>query len=266
MALNRVLITGAAGRIGQLLRRELKGLYGVLRLSDVAPMAPAGAGEEVVPCDLADAAAVAKLCEGVDAIVHMGGISSDRDWDVIFPANIHGLVNIYEGARVAGTDRVLFASSNHAIGMYPRSERLDHTSPARPDCFYGLSKAFGEDLGRLYSDKYGIRSFNMRIGTSTDGLRNRRMLSTWISDGDMVRLIRVGLEADYRYEIVYGASRNSAGWWDNGNAFRLGYDPQDDAATTPRAPDYSDRLEDPLTERFQGGVMASRGYANRFEP
>jgi len=262
MAVTRVLMTGAAGIVGRMLRQRLQGIYPLLRVSDIGTLAPAGSGEEAMICDLTDADATRRLCEGMDAIIHLGGISTDEDWPVVFPANVLGLVNLYEGARLAGVDRVLFASSNHVIGLYPRTERLDHMSPARPDCFYGLTKAFGEDVARLYADKHGVRSFVMRIGTAFPDMRNERMRSTWISDRDMTALVRVGLEADYLYEIVYGVSNNTRGWWDNSNAYRLGYAPQDDAETVAAAPDYAEGPEEPVAARFQGGAMAARGYTN----
>ena len=124
---------------------------------------------------------------------------------------------------------MLFASSNHAIGLYRRSQRIDHTAPARPDGRYGLSKAFGEDLAALYAYKFGVRGFCIRIGTCFPEPMNARALSTWLSYADLERLLKVGLTANYIYEIVYGVSRNTRSWWDNSNAYRLGYDPQDNA-------------------------------------
>ena len=142
--MQRVLITGAAGNIGVRMRSLLAGVYPVLRLSDVAPMEPAGAGEEVVPCDLRDAAAVQELLRDVDGVLHFGGQSLEAPFETIMGANIEGLYNLFEAARLNGTRRIVFASSNHAVGFYRRIETVDHTVPARPDSRYGLSKAFGE--------------------------------------------------------------------------------------------------------------------------
>lgn len=225
----RILITGAAGALGKQLRRRFAGDFALLRLSDIAPMDPAGPGEEVVVCDLADAAGVARLCEGIDAIVHLGGKANEGDWSVVHSANILGAINLYEGARAAKVGRVLFASSNHAVGLRRRTPKTDHRAPACPDSRYGLSKAFGEDIASLYAYKHAVNGFCMRIGSCFPTPVDERMLASWLSYDDFERLVRTGLAADYTYEIVYGISRNTRAWWDNSNAYRLGYDPKDDA-------------------------------------
>ncbi|BCP53733.1 dTDP-glucose 4,6-dehydratase [Kaistia sp. 32K] len=256
MPYHRVLLTGAAGQLGRELRTRLAGRFPVLRLSDIAEMAPAGPGEEVIRCDLADAAAVAELCRDVDAILHFGGQSTEADWDTVLAANIAGSFHLWEGARQAGVRRIVFASSNHAIGMQRRSSRLDHTARAAPDSRYGLSKAFGEDLAALYAYKHGIAALCIRIGSSYAEPADARQLSTWMSFDDLVRMIEVGLAADYTYEIVYGVSDNTSSFWDNSNAERLGYHPADSAdrfidALRDR------RSDDPTAERTQGGSFAS---------
>src|SRR5512147_1972829 len=162
MSHHRILITGAAGNLGRVLRERLRGSFPVLRLSDRAEMAPAEAGEEVVRCDLADAEATQRLCAGVDAILHFGGRSLEGSWPEVLGPNIVGAINLWEGARLAGVERIIFASSNHVVGLYRRSETLDHHVTPRPDGRYGLSKAFGEDLAALYAYKHGIKAFCMR--------------------------------------------------------------------------------------------------------
>ena len=251
----RVLITGAAGRIGKEMRARLAGDY-TLRLTDIVAMAPAGPNEEVVPCDLADADGVARLCEGVDAILHLGGNPREGAWPDILTPNIIGAINLWEGARKAGVDRVLFASSNHVTGFYRREDGLDHDSLPRPDGRYGLSKAFGEDLALFYAHKYGVRGFMIRIGSFLPEPNNERCLATWLSHDDGERLVRVGLEAEYLFEIVYGISRNTRAWYDNANAYRLGYDPQDDSERFAAAL-VGQVLDDPIAEEFQGSVFAS---------
>jgi len=256
MTVSRILVTGAAGALGRQVRSRLAGRYSLIRSSDIVAMDPAGLGEETVVADLADAAAVAGICEGIDAIVHLGGQSVEGSWEQVIAANLIGLINLYEGARQAGVQRVLFASSNHAIGFHRRSERIDHTAPARPDTRYGFSKAFGEDLACLYAYKYGIKGLSLRIGSCFPKPTNRRMLSTWLSYADFVRLVEVGLTADYVNEIVYGVSANSRSWWDNANAYRLGYAPEDNAEA------YAAEVEhivsdDPIEEAFQGGSYTS---------
>jgi uronate dehydrogenase len=256
---HRVLLTGAAGHLGRELRARLAGRFPVLRLSDMAEMAPARDGEEVVRCDLADAAGVNALCRDVDAILHFGGRSTEADWDTILSANIIGAVNLWEAARRASVKRIIFASSNHVIGLYRRETRIDHRVPAAPDSRYGVSKAFGEDLAALYAYKHGIRAFCIRIGSSFAAPADTRQLSTWLSFDDLVRLIEVGLAADYTNEIVYGVSDNRASWWDNANAARLGYRPHDSADG------FADRVAGakpghPVAERTQGGAFSSTEF------
>lgn len=257
--INRVLVTGAAGNLGRTVRQGLAGEYELIRLTDIAEMAPAGSGEEVITCELADADGVAALCEGIDAIVHFGGQPNEADWKTVKSANIDGAINLWEGARMHGVDRIIFASSNHAIGLYRRETRLDHTSPARPDTRYGLSKAFGEDIASLYAYKWGVKGFCMRIGSCFPAPTNERALHTWQSYGDIVRLVRTGLTADYVYEIVYGVSDNPEAWWDNTRARELGYDPQDSAEN------WRDKVadigpQDEIDGAFQGGPFVSNSF------
>jgi uronate dehydrogenase len=260
-AIRRLLITGAAGNLGRVAREGLKGRCPSIRLSDVGAMEPAGPGEEVVTCNLADSGAVDHLCEGVDAILHLGGRSVEGDWPTVMAANIQGAVNLWEGARRHGVDRILFASSNHAIGQYRRSQMIDHNSRARPDSRYGLSKAFGENLAELYAVKHGVRGFSIRIGSCFPEPVDRRMLSSWLSFADYIRLVEVGLTADYRYETVYGVSANTRNsWWDNSNAERLGYRPKDNAEA------YAAKVEhiiahDPAADLFQGGTYLAAEFS-----
>lgn len=259
MRIGRLLITGAAGMLGSVLRRHLQGRFPYLRLSDVAPLGAAAPGEELLPCDLGDAAAVECLFEGVDACVHLGGHSVEGDWPTVINANILGVINVWEAARKAGTRRILFASSNHAIGFHARSRRIDHTAPARPDSRYGLSKAFGEDVAMYYANKHGISALCMRIGSARAEPEDERQLATWQSLPDFCRMIEAGLAADYVYEIVYGVSANRRSWWDNSNAERLGYYPQDDAEA------WAEKLAgrksaNALDENFQGGPYCSPDF------
>jgi uronate dehydrogenase len=264
MAIKRLLITGAAGGLGKVLRTGLVGMAEILRLSsrsDVGELAP---HEEWMRVDLADAPAVDKLLEGVDAVVHMGGQSTEAPWDVIVASNIIGCINLYEAARKAGTRRIILASSNHVIGLYPRDRRLDHTTPPRPDSRYGLSKAFGEDLACLYAYKYGISSMCIRIGSSFPEPRSRRMLSSWQSYDDLIQQIRSALTADYLYEIVYGVSANTRNWWDNSNAERLGYRPKDDSEQfAAKVAEIGDG--DPISDALQGGAFAGQEYVGDLE-
>jgi len=226
---NRLLLTGAAGGLGKVLRETLRPYTNILRLSDISEMAPAtGSHEEIQPCDLADKHAVHQLVEGVDAIVHFGGVSVERPFEEILGANISGIFHIYEAARRHGVKRVIFASSNHVIGFYRQDETIDASSARRPDSYYGLSKSYGEDMASFYFDRYGIETVSIRIGSSFPEPQNRRMLSTWLSYDDLTQLIYKGLTTpNVGHTIVYGASDNRDLWWDNRLAKHLGYAPKD---------------------------------------
>ena len=188
MSIQRLLITGAAGNLGRVARKAFAGAYPTLRLSDRNDLGPLKPGEEGVVCELGDREAVEKLLEGVDAVIHFGGQPDDSaGMDAVLNANIHGAVNLWEAARKAGTQRILFASSNHSIGFHRRTSKIDHLVQKRPDGHYGLSKAFGEDLARFYADKHGIKAFCMRIGSCFPEPVDARMLKTYLSYGDLVR-------------------------------------------------------------------------------
>ncbi|TLX52730.1 NAD(P)-dependent oxidoreductase [Stutzerimonas nosocomialis] len=226
---NRLLLTGAAGGLGKVLRESLRPYASIIRLSDIAPMAPAeGDHEEVVPCDLSDKAAVHALCEGVDAICHFGGVSVERPFEEILEANIRGVFHIYEAARRHGIKRVVFASSNHVVGFYKQTEKIDASAPRRPDGYYGLSKSYGEDMASFYFDRYGIETVSIRIGSSFPEPQNLRMMSTYLSYRDLTNLIGRSLfTPGVGHTVVYGMSNNRDVWWDNHMAAHLGYEPQD---------------------------------------
>ena len=254
----RLLLTGAAGGLGRALRDRLKRNCEVLRLSDKADLGAARPGEEIVMADLASADDVDAMVAGVDAIVHMGGISVEAPFADILQANIVGAVHLYEAARRHAVRRIVFASSNHVTGFYKQSETIHADHPARPDGFYGLSKAFGEDLARLYFDRHGIETACVRIGSSFPEPRDRRMLATWLSFDDLHRLISACLSTPVLgHSIVFGMSDNAVTWWDNSRARHIGFVPRDSsdvfreavfARTT--APD----LSDPAAI-YQGGAF-----------
>jgi uronate dehydrogenase len=256
-----LLLTGAGGNLGKVLRERLKPYATVLRLSDINDLGPAQAGEEILIGDLADPEKVDEMVRGVDAIVHMGGVSVERPFDEILPANIQGVYNLYEAARRHGVKRVIFASSNHVIGFYRQGQVIDADVPVRPDGYYGISKAFGENLSRFYFDRYGIETVCLRIGSSFPEAKDRRMLITWLSYDDLTHLIAQSLFTPHvGHTIVYGASANRESWWDNSRAVHLGFRPKDSSepfraraeAQAPLAPD------DPAA-RYQGGAFVKAG-------
>jgi len=261
MPLNRILLTGAAGGLGKVLRQSLKPSCKTLRLSDVAAMEPARSNEETVVCDLADKAAVDALVAGSDAIVHMGGVSTERPFEEILEANIKGVFHIYEAARRHGVRRVVFASSNHVVGFHKQGDLLETDCERRPDGYYGLSKAYGEDLSRFYFDRYGIETGCLRIGSSFPEPADRRMLITWLSYRDLTELIRCCLVAPrLGHTIVYGASNNRDTWWSNAGAAHLGFMPQDSSeAFRAQAESVPALAADDPVRIYQGGGFVVRG-------
>ena len=258
----RLLLTGAAGGLGRVLRPRLKARCDLLRLNDIADLGQPAPGEELRPGPLQDKAGVLALLDGVDAVVHLGGVSTEHSFEDILPANISGTFHIYEGARLHGVRRVVFASSNHVTGFCRQSETVSPRSPVRPDGYYGLSKAFGENLAQFYWDRYGIETVSLRIGSSFPEPRDRRMLATWLSYDDLERLVLAALSAPVvGHSIVYGMSDNPLTWWDNTPARHVGYRPRDSSevfreAVEARQPVID--LKDPAAV-YQGGGFTTKG-------
>ena len=185
-------------------------------------------------------------------------MSTEAPWEVIRDVNFAGTFNLFEAARRQGVKRIVFATSNHAVGYYKRDQVIDHEVVVRPDSRYGLSKAFGEALGALYADKHGLGVLCIRIGNVNDRPIDGRRLAIWISPRDLTQLVRIGLERPgLHFEIVYGVSDNARSWYDNRNAFRLGYQPEDrgeDFAEAVLADEPAVDPDDP-GEIYQGGHL-----------
>src|ERR1700687_4328951 len=175
--MQNVLITGAAGDIGTRLRKILRGVYPHIRASDIRKPADLAAGDDFVAADLTDLTQVEKAVAGIEGVVHLGGFSVEGSWETILNANIIGCYNLFEAARRHGVKRIVFASSNHAVGFYPRRRRIGVDAPVRPDSRYGVSKAFGEALAALYAFKHDLRVTCLRIGNLADAPVDRRRLS-----------------------------------------------------------------------------------------
>jgi uronate dehydrogenase len=226
-----VLITGAAGLIGSMLRLRLAKPGRLLRLLDVVPL-DAAAGEEAVTGSTTDMAVMTKACNGAAAVIHLAGIAREAPWDQIAEVNIHGSYVAFEAARRAGVPRVVYASSNHAVGFTPRAAFpvADYAFPA-PDTYYGVSKAAGEALGSLYHNRYGLDVICLRILTCMERPRDIRALSTWLSPDDAGRLFAACLSVPSPgFRVVYGVSRNTRGGWVSlAEARAIGFEPHDDA-------------------------------------
>lgn len=259
----RVVMTGAAGGVGGMIRPYLRKLATELVLSDRNEIDDAVENETSVPADLTDLDTMERLLEGADGLVHLGGQSVEGDWDTVLNANIIGLYNTYEAARRQGCKRIIFATTNHVVGYHRRQHVIDHTAMLRPDSRYGVSKAFGEAMGRMYADKHGLQILNIRIGNVGEKPLDLRRLAIWVSPRDLSQLIGIGLtHPDMHYEIVYGSSKNARSWWDNSNAYRLGYAPQDEAEMFAEVAHEASRAnpEGPITAQFQGGTFCAAEF------
>ena len=261
--LHHLLLTGAAGTLGRVLAPPLAALAPRLRLSDLpAALAalPLPPGAEAMPCDLADSAEVHALLDGVDAIVHLGGVSVEGPFEPILQANIVGLHNLYEAARRQRVKRVVFASSNHVTGCYAQAQTVSPQDPPRPDGNYGLSKLFGEGIASLYWDRFGIETVCLRIGTATPAPPDCRGLSTWLSLPDLARLVSCALTAPgVGFLVAYGISANSRRFYDADAAWtRLGYVPQDNAETHAPQVQHLLQPEGPM-RLLQGGLFLGIG-------
>jgi uronate dehydrogenase len=232
-----------------------------LRLVDVADLAPAHAREEVVVADLRDAAAMHAAIAGADGVVHLGAIPDEAPFADLLAVNVAGTQHVLEGARRTGARRVVFASSNHAIGGYPAGQPLDADVPTRPDSFYGVSKVAGEALGRMYADKFGLAVVNVRIGTFAPEPPDRRALSTWLSPDDCRAVFLAAMTApDVTYATIYGISCNTRRWWDHEPGRALGYEPRDDAER------FAPALAAGALPPLQGGGFADAAYTLERQP
>lgn len=229
---NRILITGAAGSLGGHLRRGLAPLANHLRLVDRVAITDLQPHEEARIFDLSDRATARDATRDVDAVVHFGAPPREQSFDEIMTETIPASYNIFEGARLNGVKRVIYASSIHAVGFNPIDQISRTDGRHRPDTFYGMTKCFTEDLASMYWDKFGLESVCLRIASCFPEPANRRMLWGWLSFDDMVRLVTAALTAPRTgFSVIYGTSDNAPKIFDNSAAGHLGYVPQDSAET-----------------------------------
>lgn len=257
-----VLLTGASGNLGKMLTRALAAKGFSLRLTDIAPFPdPLPAGASFTKLDLNDGVALLRLAEGCGTILHFGGVSVERPFEEVLGPNIRGLYHVYEAARREGA-RVVFASSNHSIGFHERTETIDDDCAFLPDGFYGLSKAYGELMGKLYWHKHGVESVFIRIGSAFPEPIDARMLATWLSFNDLARLTeRCVLATKIGTGVIWGASANERmTWWGRDARDALGWEPEDSADTF--AGQLAGKLSgDPVAERYMGGGYCAMDYS-----
>ncbi|MFF3569565.1 NAD-dependent epimerase/dehydratase family protein [Nocardia jiangxiensis] len=256
MSDQRILITGAAGIVGTLMRPRLARPGRILRLLDIAPLEPAAPGEqvEIVTGSVTDAEVVTAACQGVDAVIHLGGISREDSWERILEVNIDGTHTVLEAAQAAGVPRVILASSNHAVGFRRIGEAgpagLPADSSARPDTYYGVSKATMEALGSLYHSRFGMDVSCLRIGSCFDHPADVRQLSLWLSPQDCARLLETCLStAEPGFRVLWGISANTRAVVSQGAGEQIGYRPVDDAEV------FADRMPPGELPGYLGGAF-----------
>ncbi|MCS7192514.1 MAG: NAD(P)-dependent oxidoreductase [Armatimonadetes bacterium] len=236
----RILITGPCGRVGTKIVPLLRE-YFALRLFDIQPMQPEG-DDEVIQGDIRDFDSVKKACEGVKAVLHLAAVSDEDDFYTrLLPMNLLGVYNVFEAARQAGVQKVIFASTCQTILGYPEDWTdpkvwITPEMPVRPITVYACTKVFGEALARYYADKFGMSMICIRIGWflsyDNESLRKHQwVLSMWCSPRDLTQLVVKSINSDIRFAIFFGVSNNPKRFWDISNAQQLiGYEPQDNAA------------------------------------
>ncbi len=257
-----VLLTGASGALGRVLAKALGAMGWRLVLTDIAPFPdPVPAGASFTRADLSDGVTMLRLAEGCGAIIHLGGVSVERPFEEVIGPNIRGLYHIYEAARREKA-RVIFASSNHAVGFHERTESIPADTQFVPDGYYGLSKAYGELMGRMYWFKHGVESVNVRIGSAREEPIDARMLASWMSFGDLTSLmVRSVMTPKVGCVVIWGASANTRmTWWRDDARAALGWTPVDSA--DPFAGQLAGALSgDPVQERYMGGAYCAIEYS-----
>ena len=231
--MSSLLLTGAAGRMAQALRPALADDFDTIRLYSRSELSAVKPGEAVILGNLEDLDTLERASRGVDVIVHLGGKADEAPFAEILSSNILGTHNVFEAARRSGVRRVVYASSHHVTGFHPVTERVSERSDVRPDTYYGVSKVFGEAIGRLYHDKWGLEVVCLRIGVCREEPENSDQLRTWLSIPDSVRLVRAAATSRIKdgFAVMYGVSNNSLSFWNADSARDIGYVPEDSADT-----------------------------------
>lgn len=228
--MKKLVLTGAAGRLGSYLREPLSKMCDALVSTDLADdVGKLYPGETYVKADLSSLDAMLELLKDADMVVHFGAIGDEAAWDDILQSNIIGAYNVWEAAYRNGVKRVVYASSVHAVGMHKKTDTIGLDAPHRPDTYYGLAKCFCEDLASLYWDKRGVESVCMRIFSCAQA-NNARSIGTWLSYDDLIHLVERSIDSPVvGFSIVYGISNNDRAVVDNSKAGHLGYRPKDNA-------------------------------------
>jgi len=258
----KVALSGAGGQLGSFLRPALLARGVDLRSAGgYTPLAPLHPGEDLTYGDLREAENVDRLLRGVDMLIHMAGTSVERPLTEIIENNLVALHAVYEGARRHRVKRIVFASSNHAIGMHDVAQPLDLSCDFRPDGFYGLSKMWGEGLARLYWDKHGIESVCVRIGSAIERPTEFRHLSTWFGLEDLMQFTMACITTPaVGFLRAWGVSNNTRSWWTPTACARLGYQPRQNAEDFAAEILARDNPLDAIGRHHQGGSFASLDF------
>jgi uronate dehydrogenase len=261
----RILLTGAAGEIGTVIRPALRGTADRIRLHDIRPVSDLAPGEEAAGGDIAEPGVAAAAMDGVDCVFHLAGVPREAGGtpEEILRVNVVGTHAVFAAARDAGVRRFVFASSNHVIGFHPADRPVGTAEPPRPSGFYGASKVYGEALGRLHADKFGMQVACLRIGAFRAKPGNARELGGWISHRDMAGLARAAVSApDFHFLVLYGVSANTRAAWGGDAAARaaLGWSPQDDAEAFAAELEGIRPPPGSVAARFHGGVVCEAGF------
>jgi uronate dehydrogenase len=255
--LERLLVTGAAGKVAQQALPFLAQFTSELRLSDVKQPEFVPKNAQFIPCELADRPGLCCLMREVDGVVHLGGFPVETDFDTLLDPNIIGVHNLYEAARVNNCPRIVFATSNHVTGFYDQETKVGPETRPRPDSWYAVTKVFGETVAQLYHDKVGQETALVRIGSITPEPTDYRMLSTWFSAKDFAALSHAALTTKtLGCRVIYGASNNALSWWDNSAHSDLGWHPQDSSDAYEEQLRKTRQEPDHPMRRYQGGVFA----------
>jgi uronate dehydrogenase len=261
----RVLVTGAAGSIGRVVTAGLGAQgYDVVAL-DRLPLADRPPAGRAVVGDVLDTETLDRAVAGVDAVVHLASRPDEASLPEVLESHVHTMAAVLDAMVRHGVPRLVYASSNHAVGLTPREEPVDARTRPRPDSFYGVGKVAAEALGSLYADRHGVDVVACRIGSFLPRPTTRRHLSTWLSHHDAVRMVVAGLTAPRPgFAVLYGISANTRGWWDLRPGRALGYEPRDDAES------YADEIlateetgDDLFEASYVGGPFAAGSFARR---
>ena len=230
MKFKKLVLTGAAGRLGSYLRQPLAAMCDELVSTDIADdIGKLYKGERYAKADLAQMEQIKPLLEGADMVVHFGAIVDEKPFEELLGPNFIGSYNIWEAGYQHGVRRIVYASSIHAVGMHKKADFIGVDAPHRPDTFYGLAKCFTEDLGSMYWDKRGMESVHLRI-LSAAQVNNSRALGSWLSYDDLIQLVTRAVDTpSVGFSVIYGVSNNDRCPVDNAKASFLGYRPKDNA-------------------------------------